>query len=190
MDMDKNEPYFRNAQVSWFYRFLLIIICFSGCTRQAIFTSVLDDPPSTLSIASPSQVRSSTFNRIINTDPDTSWVLMIRTLVPSALIVKMKEGEHLVSFIKIDGFYHESKMYFAEFPMVAYLEAYDDSSTKVYVQPAAQSYQMPSRIALKESYLQAQDTKINEFLDRLSSEIEGKSRWPWLWENKQKTDTK
>lgn len=181
--MDKAPLFFGVPRIYGVICHTILAFCLLGCTRTAIYTSVLEQSPSSFVIPSVSQVKSSNVSRVILASPDTTWARMARMVVASAFILKIREGDHLVYFMKLDGFYRESKLYFAEFPMVAYLEALSDSSTKVYVLPLSSSDQLPESRAIRNSYLQVQGAKAMEFLDHLSAEIECKVRWPWLLRN-------
>ena len=161
---------------------LSVLLCFLACAKRAIVTHVLDSAPSTIMLPPASEVRASRFYEWFALDFDATWSRTIEVLVPSALIIKVREGEGLIYIVEIDGFYHRDKLHFAEFPMVLGLTESGGDSTAVRILPVGKGTFLPDDDELKEPYSQAQDQRAIELLDRLGAELTGKTRWPWLWE--------
>ena len=160
---------------------LISIFVFLGCTKQVIVTTVLDSPPSAMIRPLAADVQPTEFKRTMRAAVAATWPIMVDMLVSSSLVVEASEIEDLVFFIEIAGFYHRNKLYFAEFPMIAVIGAVGDSLTQVSVLPLTEQRHLPSSVDVKNSYIDAQAVQAREFLDRLSCEIEGPARWPWLW---------
>jgi hypothetical protein len=148
-----------------------------GCAKYGLVTDI--DCPARGSPVVPERqaIESSHFSRRIEAPVDTVWTHMLRTLALSAPILAAP-GDRVLVIADVGSLSREEGPAFAEFPMALELVAADSVATVLYVLPLGYAV-MNDRY--RKAYRVAQGYYAQKVMYRVSVEVEGGRRWPWLF---------
>jgi hypothetical protein len=131
------------------------------------------------------RVKKASFKRSYQNPYDEVWGGVLHILSQYAIIIDTSKESGIITYVDIDGVFFadvfiKDKFLYWEFPFTILLEK-ESQRTMVYIYPMTDLFEEKGSRKKWWKIVEAGfNQKGEEFLERLSTQLTAKERWPWL----------
>ncbi len=135
-----------------------------------------------LNAANKETVIKSGIHRSYPYDFDAVWDAILDILQQYAVIANISRDTGVITYVDIDGILLQKKPFSWEFPFTILVEK-TEQGTRVYIYPMEELFASTPDIVSRKYWQEVKKgfkQKQEDFLEKLSVQLEAGKRWPWL----------